>query len=129
MISVKPESEAVEHCVFLSCSHRDASLVRALSSLLRAGGAPVWSDNFIDYGDSWRVTIVTSIESCERLILFWCRHSAKSVEVRREYELALSARKPGDLRESRPCGLDRGRDRLRAHRLGAHRRPGKERWS
>lgn len=87
------EPEGTERSVFLSYSHRDASVVHELSLILRGGGASIWSDRQIDYGDAWRPTIAKSVDTCERLLVFWCRHSAKSSEVRNEYELALDRTK------------------------------------
>jgi hypothetical protein len=80
--------------VFLSYSRKDVGLVRKVGLIIRAVGVKPWRDEqSIDPGELWRVSIATSIEHCERMLVFWCRHSESSDEVQREYELAIEKKK------------------------------------
>ena len=69
-------------------------IVRKLGLIIRAAGVSPWRDEeSIGPGEEWRVAIVASIDRCERMLVFWCRHSCASEEVRTEYLRAIDARK------------------------------------
>ena len=81
--------------VFLSYSRRDAGIVRKVSLMIRAMGLLPWRDEeSIGPGNRWRGEIAKSIRDCERVLLFWCRHSRDSAEVRSEYSEAIRLTKP-----------------------------------
>lgn len=80
--------------VFLSYSRKDVRIVRKLGLIIRAAGVSPWRDEeSIEPGQEWRVSIVASIKRCERMLVFWCRHSMNSDEVRNEYLKAIDERK------------------------------------
>ena len=83
-----------QHRVFISYSRRDENIARKMVELGRAFGTQPWRDESdIRPGDDWRAEIATSIASCDRVMLLWCRHSERSSEVRNEYLQALDLRK------------------------------------
>jgi len=80
--------------VFLSYSRRDAGIVKMFSLFIRAVGMTPWRDEeAIPPGDCWRVSIATTIQDCSRMLVFWCRHSQSSGEVRAEYWQAIECQK------------------------------------
>jgi|SRR6185295_938850 len=80
--------------VFLSYSRRDAGIVTKLSMFIRAVGASPWRDeDGIAPGTRWRVSITSTIQNCDRMLVFWCRHSRGSQEVRKEYQQAIDLNK------------------------------------
>jgi hypothetical protein len=89
------ESPPVQaHRIFISYSRQDATIVTPLVQLLRLGGTGVFLDvEGISPGMKWRAELVNAVESCELLVLFWCRHAAKSDEVKKEYTRAMAANK------------------------------------
>ncbi len=81
--------------VFISYSRRDVSIVKKMSLVIRAAGANPWRDeDAIDLGDRWQMAISSTIDQCDRIIVFWCRHSRVSEEVKKEYLKAIQANKP-----------------------------------
>jgi hypothetical protein len=61
---------------------------------MRAAGIIPWRDEVsIMLGDVWRISLEQSIDQCDRMLVFWCRHSRQSVEVRNEYTLAIDKKK------------------------------------
>jgi len=84
-----------QYTIFLSYSRKDSGLVSKVSLILRAAGNLPWLDEqSIEPGDRWRTTITRSIERCERMLVFWCRHAKLSSEVRSEYLSAIDKNKP-----------------------------------
>jgi hypothetical protein len=91
--------------VFISYSRSDVAIVSPIVRLLRTAiaGIPsvsgnqwelVFQDvNNIEPGRKWKKTIDDAIAAAERVFVFWCTHSAKSDQVRREYELGLKLSK------------------------------------
>jgi hypothetical protein len=91
--------------IFISYSRRDQRLVSPVVNLLRAaligltsGSGSGWELVFQDIvsippGVQWRQSLERAIKRSKKVFLFWCSHSFVSVEVKREYELALSLRK------------------------------------
>lgn len=81
--------------IFLSYSRRDVSVVKLFSLVVRATGRLPWRDQeSIDPGADWEHSITKTISECDRMLLFWCRHSARSKYVRDEYQLALDENTP-----------------------------------
>jgi uncharacterized membrane protein YhaH (DUF805 family) len=80
--------------IFVSYSHQDAGLVKPVVGLLRATKDLVFQDvDAIKPGSRWRPQIEEALGVTQLIVLFWCYHSSRSAEVRREYELALSSGK------------------------------------
>jgi hypothetical protein len=80
--------------IFVSYSHQDIGLVQPVVRLLRATEDLVFQDlDSIQPGKRWRREIAEALDAAQLFILFWCYHSSRSVEVRKEYELALTTGK------------------------------------
>lgn len=91
--------------IFVSYSRDDEPFVTQLVRLLRSAIAGVpsvegkqWEFVFQDTdhltpGQSWLSEIDRAISMAERMFVFWCEHSARSSQVRREYMLALQIEK------------------------------------
>ena len=80
--------------IFVSYSHHDAWLVKNLVQFLQATGMSIFRDeDSIKPGKNWAVVITSAIESSRRVYLFWCLHSARSDEVRKEYDAAIGHKK------------------------------------
>lgn len=80
--------------IFVSYSHSDLQLVSALVQLLRVTDVPIFRDvEDIRPGHKWRAVLSDAIEACETLLLFWCRHSSESKEVKSEYSSAMQSGK------------------------------------
>lgn len=80
--------------IFVSYSHRDAGLVKPVVGLLRATKGLVFQDvEAVQPGSRWRPQIAEALRVAHLIVLFWCYHSSRSAEVRKEYELALSTGK------------------------------------
>ena len=84
-----------EYSVFTSYSRRDSEVVIPIVQILRAAGGGVFRDaESIPPGTRWRAVISNAIVECDTFLLFWCVHSSDSLEVRAEWDQALSLRKP-----------------------------------
>src|SRR5262245_10123134 len=80
--------------IFVSYSHQDIGLVQPVVRLLRATEDLVFQDlDSIKPGRKWRREIEEALYAAHLVVLFWCYHSSRSAEVRREYELALTTGK------------------------------------
>lgn len=72
----------------------DKLLVQPMIELLRGANSSAFSEK-----DSMKkkrqhtVVITTAVEDCQLMYLVWCSHSAKSPEIREEYEKALALKK------------------------------------
>jgi TIR domain len=78
--------------LFISYSHRDSSLVHPIVGVLRGTAELVFHDaSTIRPGSNWEQTIRNAILGADIVVLFWCDHSSRSSEVRKEYEFALSS--------------------------------------
>ena len=76
--------------IFVSYSRQDAGLVKPVVGLLRATKDVVFQDvDGIMPGKRWRPQIEEALGDAHLIVLFWCYHSSRSVEVKKEYELAL----------------------------------------
>jgi hypothetical protein len=80
--------------VFVSYSHQDLDLVQPVVSMLRGFVGLVFHDvTGIKPGSIWEAEIGKALASTELVVLFWCTHSARSAQVKHEYETALSGAK------------------------------------
>src|SRR5215510_11743229 len=80
--------------IFVSYSRQDAGLVKPVVGLLRATKDLVFQDvDGVMPGKRWRPQIEEALRVAPLIVLFWCYHSSRSAEVRKEYELALSTGK------------------------------------
>jgi TIR domain-containing protein len=76
---------------FISYSRTDANLVGPVVALLRASRAHVFRDaDSLQPGKKWREQLSTAISDAKVVVLFWCHHADKSVEVRNEYSEAIT---------------------------------------
>ena len=76
--------------IFISYSRIDISRIKPAISILKASGADVFVDTEdIEYGEEWRKALDTNIKEAERIFVFWSKHSAESVEVKKEYQKAI----------------------------------------
>ena len=81
----------------ISYSRPDQSEVRAVVALLKAAfpgvkEAVFWDGDF-EPGEPWFQQIAQHIDRAPQLFVFWCEHSATSVQVRREFVYALGREK------------------------------------
>lgn len=78
--------------VFVSYSRQDSELIGPLVGLMRTIGADTFRDlDSIPPGKRWRPAIAESIAASDLFLIFWCRHSEVSPEVRSECNQALAA--------------------------------------
>jgi hypothetical protein len=84
----------MSHRIFVSYSHHDAVLVTPVVRLLRATRDLVFLDaDSIRPGTRWRAGIADALREASLVVVFWCRHSHESAEVKTEYRTAVRARK------------------------------------
>jgi hypothetical protein len=87
-------SLSMSHKVFVSYSHHDAALIAHYVKLMRSTNDWVFLDSdSIQTGKKWRAEIDAALLRATLLVVFWCRHSQSSAEVRREYRTAVRTRK------------------------------------
>jgi hypothetical protein len=80
--------------IFVSYSHQDSGLVKPVVGLLRGTKDLVFQDiDNIRPGTKWRRQIEDALHAAHVFVLFWCYHSSRSTEVKKEYKLALSTGK------------------------------------
>ena len=77
----------------ISYSRADHTLVRAVVTLLKSASRDVeravfW-DADIEPGDQWWTELQRHIDEAPQLFVFWCDHSSRSIEVKREFSYAL----------------------------------------
>ena len=82
--------------LFISYSHSDAILVKPFVDYTRAANKDLvfFDRDSIAPGEKWSSAIAMAILRSDRMFVFWCHHSAKSEEVRKEYQAAIGAKKP-----------------------------------
>ena len=69
--------------IFVSYSHEDEALVKPVVSLLRVRQGLVFLDrDRIEPGKKWRDELDTALNDASLIVIFWCRHSEASFEVR-----------------------------------------------
>jgi hypothetical protein len=80
--------------VFVSYSHADASLVGPIVKLLRVNNSFVFQDiDHIRPGKKWRSEIERALNDAHLVVVFWCDHASKSMEVSNEWREAIKQEK------------------------------------
>ena len=91
----------MKHYAFVSYSREDVAVITPIVRLIRTAIAGVpsvsgheWELVFQDIdhiapGTLWRDAIGDALARAARVFVFWCHHSARSVEVQKEYRRAL----------------------------------------
>jgi hypothetical protein len=80
--------------VFVSYSHADASLVGPVVKLLRINSTFVFQDiDHIRPGKKWRSEITRALNEAQLVVVFWCDHASKSIEVSNEWKEAIKQEK------------------------------------
>jgi hypothetical protein len=74
---------------FASYAREDQLLVRPLVEWLQLVGEVFFDQDDIKPGDKWEARLETAIRKARKVLVFWCRHAAKSKWVEKEYELAI----------------------------------------
>ena len=86
--------EPNETPVFISYSRKDKELVASCVELLCSTGAKVFRDeDSIPKGAEWRPFIEESISNARVVLVFWCIHSRRSLEVAMEWKQAVREKK------------------------------------
>lgn len=76
--------------VFVSYSHADASLVAPVVRLLRVNESLVFQDtDRIAPGKRWRDQIANALADSNLVVVFWCDHACRSIEVSSEWRAAI----------------------------------------
>ncbi|MCW3108487.1 MAG: hypothetical protein JWQ09_2993 [Segetibacter sp.] len=81
--------------VFISYSHQDAKFVNPIVSLISAVRPDlVFQDTKeLKHGKKWQPKLTEALMEADIIIVFWCKHSAKSTYVQKEYEDAINYNK------------------------------------
>lgn len=83
--------------IFVSYSRRDFQVTRSYQAAQLALGNEVFVDSeSIRAGENWQAALARAIDSADVMQLFWSNHSAKSPNVRDEWQYALQHRCPTD---------------------------------
>jgi|ERR1044072_706972 hypothetical protein len=92
---IKTNSEKTLHAfeLFVSYSREDARIIKPLVKLLRTLRSVFLDEDTIPPGTKWRFQIVSALQNCETVIVFWCSHAAMSKEVELEYRRAIELNK------------------------------------
>jgi hypothetical protein len=87
-------TRAPRYKFFVSYSRVDQSQVDYLISFLRVATEKVFRDTMnIPPGSIWSSETAKAIKNCETVLLFWCKHSAASDEVRKEFTKAIELKR------------------------------------
>src|SRR4028119_1699703 len=79
---------------FLSYSRRDQHLVKPIVSFMRATNDVVFHDvDSIEAGKKWGPQLEKALGDSEMVVVCWCRHSARSKWVEKEYKKAIDSGK------------------------------------
>lgn len=85
--------------IFASYSHRDAAIVKQFEEHVEALGHRYLKDVYsLRSGERWSAALKQRIEEAQVFQLFWSHNSMRSEFVRREWEYALSLRRPNFIR-------------------------------
>jgi hypothetical protein len=80
--------------IFISYCRTDAEIVGPLVQLLHLAEDSIFRDvDSIPPGSRWRAALTEAIDRCETFLLFWCSHSSRSEEVKKEYRQAITRQK------------------------------------
>lgn len=75
--------------IFISYSHKDVNVVRAVNDYLQRKRILTWFDEkSIEAGDKWQINIATSISSCDVFLLFNSKNYSESEYCQKEFRLA-----------------------------------------
>ena len=75
---------------FISYSHLDAEFIEPVVQLLRSTGAPLFRDrDQIRPGQKWRAELQTHLQQSDVVVVFWSKNANASVEVEKEWRLAV----------------------------------------
>ena len=89
------KADAKDGYAFISYSRTDSKIIDILIKRLNGAGYRVWVDRVgIAGGEHWRQEIVDAIRNCTVFILALSSNSIKSDNVRKELDLADSAKRP-----------------------------------
>jgi TIR domain len=90
----KARAHSETYSIFASYSHEDSSLVSQILALYDVTKESIFFDRkSIKPGSKWQTAISHALRVSRKVLVFWCSHSAASVEVRKEYERAIKLRK------------------------------------
>jgi hypothetical protein len=85
----------MSHDVFISCSKEDDKILEAACLALESNGISCWyAPRDIHPGMDWSASIVDAIDNCRVFMLIFTANSNKSVQVKRETEIAVNSGKP-----------------------------------
>lgn len=81
----------MKYSVFISYSRADREFIEPVVELVRALRPDLVFQDKINIlpGRKWEVELMNALNDSEMIIIFWCRHSAKSVYVEKEYRYAI----------------------------------------
>jgi hypothetical protein len=87
-----PTSTVSYQKIFGSYSRRDADIVHMVSSILKTTGLGElrWDLDFLSAGEEWEDRIEREIKAANSFQLFWSENARKSVNVEKEWKIALS---------------------------------------
>lgn len=80
--------------LFISYSHRDASNITEICTILRENSVRFWYDNGLHSGDDWNLVIATHLERAAACLLLLSRASASSRYVKNELIFSFNHRIP-----------------------------------
>lgn len=84
----------MKHSVFISYSRKDKAIVNPLVELLKTVNSEVFRDeDSIKPGELWEMVIEKTIDSAEKILVFWSDNSAVSEYVEKEYSQAIALEK------------------------------------
>ncbi|WP_433503806.1 Hsp70 family protein [Pseudonocardia halophobica] len=97
--SMEPEAPSRYRKIFASYSHRDVAVVEALVPALELlGDRVVYDRRDLRCAEHWPTRILELIREADVFQLYWSHNSMRSIEVRREWEYALSLGRQGFVR-------------------------------
>lgn len=77
--------------VFISYSHEDKKYVDPIVKLIRTMREDLVFQDTADIlpGKLWEPQLLQTLSGCQIIVVFWCRHSASSKYVKKEYSIAI----------------------------------------
>lgn len=85
----------MKYGVFISYSHEDRKYVTPIVKLVKAMREDLVFQDTTDIlpRKKWEPQLQKALDEAQILVLFWCRHAASSVEVKKEYQMAIKKNK------------------------------------